>query len=131
MGTSMSVHRHYDTSGDGSSELSLHTLVEREVQVEVGPEEILYVPVDVGFGKFEIRTVYAENSENNPTILRIFDKRQNGYAIYQSIEEVSTYDILNIPCQDKDFNNSCHLYIENRSVTPTVYKIVMRFTNLY
>ncbi|MFZ3194580.1 MAG: hypothetical protein WA181_00015, partial [Bacillus mycoides] len=58
------------------------------------------------------------------------DKQKDGQIQYSSIKEKRTYDIINIPCDDKDQTKSCHLFIENFSNVPSLYTVVLKVTTL-
>lgn len=128
MGTSMRIDRTFGDSSRGQFE-SLARLIEKEIKVTLTSNEVLYIPVDVGFDRFEVRTVFVENDTKTNYVLSMYDKKENGNIIYRSLEENKTYDIANVPCEDKDGLKTLHMYLENRSNTETEYRLIIRLTN--
>lgn len=128
MGTSMRIDRTFGDSSGGQFE-SLARLIEKEIKVTLSSNEVSYIPVDVGFDRFEVRTVFVENDTKTNYVLSMYDKKENGNIIYRSLEENKTYDIVNVPCEDKDGLKTLHMYLENKSNTETEYRLIIRLTN--
>ncbi|USL16432.1 hypothetical protein [Bacillus thuringiensis] len=128
MGTSMVVNRYYKQ--EEQTENILPKLIEKKVKVEINSNEKKYIPIELGINKYELRTIFIENTANNDYECTIFDKQKDGQIQYSSIKEKRTYDIINIPCDDKDQTNSCHLFIENFSNVPSLYTVVLKVTTL-
>jgi hypothetical protein len=127
MGTSMQVNRTFGSSG--SQIESLARLIEKEINITLSSNENLYIPVDVGFDRFEVRTVFVENADFVPYVLSMYDKKEDGNIIYRSLEETATYDIANVPCEDKDGLKTLHMYLQNKSTTQTTFRLIIRLTN--
>lgn len=130
MGTSMSIERTSSGGGGNGGSGSLQTLIEKQMSVVIPGGENKYVPIDVGHDRYEIRTIYVINSEQNLSVSTIFDKETGGSKVYQSLEEINTYDIVNVPCEDKDVTKTCHLFIKNTGGKSSNYTIIVKFTNL-
>lgn len=121
MGTVMKLYRY--TSG---SEITPSILIERNIQITIEPGKTLYTPLDVGCNKYDIRTLQVSNDSNVEAMLFMYDQKENGNQIYKSLSEKRTYDILAIPCEDKDHTNKVHLYIENRGVANSTFNVSMK-----
>lgn len=118
------------SGGGGGYSSSLLHLIEKEIDVLVMSGESKYVPIPIGYDKYDIRTLLVTNDKDSDTSNQIYDKMTGGIRIYKSLNEKSTYDILNIPCIDKDGSKTCHLYVENLSATHSTYKIILKATIL-
>lgn len=129
MGTSMKIEKESNSNGGGSSG-SLPQLIEKNATVKIGASSTVYIPVDVDYHRYEIRTINATNVEKADVIISVYDKQVSGSAVYRSLREASTYDIVNVPCQDKDGLKRCHVFIENKSNAEVNVELNMKFTNL-
>ncbi|NSL67279.1 hypothetical protein [Bacillus toyonensis] len=125
MGTVMKLYRY--TSG---SEITPSILIERNIQITIEPGKTLYTPLNVGCNKYDIRTLQVSNDSNVEAMLFMYDQKENGNQIYKSLSEKRTYDILAIPCEDKDHTNKVHLYIENRGVANSTFNVSMKAIRL-
>ncbi|MGH0446030.1 hypothetical protein ACQVPC_12605 [Bacillus mycoides] len=105
-------------------------LIERNVQITIEPGKVLYTPLDVGCNKYDIRTIQVTNDSNVEAMLFMYDQKENGNQIYKSLSEKRTYDILAIPCEDKDHTNKVHLYIENRGVANSTFNVYIKVIRL-
>ncbi|PGV41580.1 hypothetical protein COD74_22740 [Bacillus cereus] len=124
MGTVMKLYRYT------SEEITPSILIERNVQITIEPGKVLYAPLNVGCNKYDIRTIQVTNDSNVEAILLMYDQKENGNQIYKSLLEKRTYDILNIPCEDKDHTNKLHLYIENQGGTTSTFNVSMKAIRL-
>ncbi|ARX66083.1 MULTISPECIES: DUF1998 domain-containing protein [Bacillus cereus group] len=125
MGTVMKLYRY-----TSESEITPSILIERNIQITIEPGKTLYAPLDVGCNKYDIRTIQVTNDSNVEAMLFMYDQKENGNQIYKSLSEKRTYDILSIPCEDKDHTNKVHLYIENRGVANSTFNVSMKAIRL-
>ncbi|MCY8955746.1 DUF1998 domain-containing protein [Bacillus cereus] len=125
MGTVMKLYRY-----TSKSEIAPSILIERNIKITIEPGKTLYAPLDVGCNKYDIRTIQVTNDSNVEAMLFIYDQKENGNQIYKSLSEKRTYDILAIPCEDKDRTNKVHLYIENRGVANSTFNVSMKAIRL-
>ncbi|MFI8680066.1 hypothetical protein [Bacillus thuringiensis] len=125
MGTVMKLYRY-----TSESEITPSILIEMNVQITIEPGKVLYAPLDVGCNKYDIRTIQVTNDSNVEAMLFMYDQKENGNQIYKSLSEKRTYDILAIPCEDKDHTNKVHLYIENRGVANSTFNVSMKAIRL-
>jgi hypothetical protein len=128
MGTKMEINRTF--SSIGTQVEGLQRLIEKKVTTTLGPNENKYIPVDVGFDRYEVRTIFIQNSNNNKYVASIYDKQTNGDIVYKSLEESYTYDIINVPCEDKDGTKSVHLFIQNKDNASSDFTVIIKVTNL-
>ncbi|NKW92521.1 MULTISPECIES: DUF1998 domain-containing protein [Bacillus cereus group] len=125
MGTVMKLYKY-----TSESEITLSILIERNIKITIEPGKTLYAPLDVGCNKYDIRTIQVTNDSNVEAMLFMYDQKENGNQIYKSLSEKRTYDILAIPCEDKDHTNKVHLYIENRGVANSTFNVSMKAIRL-
>lgn len=130
MSTSMEIRRTSSGTGTGGGTGSVPRLIEREVTLTLVGSELKYIPINVGVDKFDIRTLLVTNDKSNLAEVTIKDKQTGGDTIYTSLQETRTYDILNIPSSDKDGNQILHLFVENRAASSSIFRIVVKLTNL-
>ncbi|MGN4292234.1 hypothetical protein [Bacillus cereus] len=126
MGTEMKINRSKGGTGDSSSPV----LIEKSEQIIVQNGQTQYLSINMEFNKFDIRTIHVTNSKNVEAITTIFDKKKDGLQIYKSLQEKKTYDILAIPCEDKDTTGSVHLYIENKGNEPALFTLIIKAVSL-
>lgn len=126
MGTTMEINK----TGSGSSGGSVPVLIEKQLSVSVDSNATLYIPIDVGYEKYLVRTLYVTSDGTAPFVCSLSDKKQGGLSLYSSNEDTSVADILNIPSSDKDGGTLCHFSILNKSSITQVFTIDIRFTNL-
>ncbi len=130
MGTVMTTKRFRDDSSGAGSTESLHQLIERVTDVTVDAQAELYVPINIGYDKFELRTISVVQTELPTTyVLSAYDKQTGGALLYQSLEESATYDIINVPIFDKDNKQTLHLYLRNTGSIATKIHLIVRATN--
>lgn len=126
MGTEMKINRFKGSSGDSSSSV----LIEKKEQVLVQNNQLQYIAVHMDYNKYDIRTIHVTNDKNIEAITTIFDKKKDGLQIYKSLQENKTYDILAIPCEDKDATSSAHFYIENKGNEPALFTLIIKAVSL-
>ncbi|PHG37474.1 hypothetical protein COI60_07500 [Bacillus toyonensis] len=126
MGTEMKINRYKGTVGDISSPV----LIEKSEQILVQNGQTQYLSTNMEFNKFDIRTIHVTNNKNVEAITTIFDKKKDGLQIYKSLQERKTYDILAIPCEDKDATSSAHFYIENKGNEPSLFTVIIKAISL-
>jgi len=126
MGTEMKINRYKGTAGGNSSPV----LIEKSEQILVQNRKPQYLSVNMEYNKFDIRTIHVTNEKDVEAIISIFDKKQNGMQIYKSLQEKKTYDILAIPCEDKDVTSTAHIYIENKGSEPALFTVIIKAISL-
>ncbi|PHD55900.1 hypothetical protein COF61_27440 [Bacillus toyonensis] len=126
MGTEMKINRYKGTVGDILSPI----LIEKSEQILVQNGQTQYLSTNMEFNKFDIRTIHVTNNKNVEAITTIFDKKKDGLQIYRSLQEKKTYDILAIPCEDKDATSSAHFYIENKGNEPSLFTVIIKAISL-
>ncbi|MBY0039485.1 hypothetical protein PDR31_06680 [Bacillus cereus] len=126
MGTEMKINRYKGTVRDSSSPV----LIEKSEQILVQNGQNQYLSMNMEYNKFDIRTIHVTNDKDIESIISIFDKKQNGLQIYKSNQEKKTYDILAIPCEDKDTTSAAHVFIENKGNEPALFTIIIKAVSL-
>lgn len=86
--------------------------------------------LDAAFNKYDIRTLEMRNTESMVMSVSVFDQRIGGRRVYDSNKEISTYDIVNVPCHDKDQSEKIHLVITNHGTKDTTASIIITTTSL-
>ena len=86
------------------------------------------VHLDVGFSKYDIRTVYFGST--GLITLKIKDQATGGFTVYQSLNAVNAYDIVNAPCEDKDTTDKIHVTIENNGTGTVNLDLSIKLTSL-
>lgn len=126
MGTEMKINRSKGSTGDSSSPV----LIEKTEQILVQNAQSQYLLINMEYNKFDIRTIHVTNDKEVEAIISIFDKKQNGLQIYKSLQEKKTYDILAIPCEDKDKTSAAHVFIENKGKEPALFTVIVKAISL-
>lgn len=124
MGTTMGINR--STNGV----IAVPELVERKVIVSVEAGAKVYVPVSVGYKKYDFRTISGTNSEGQSSVYSVYDKSANGDIVYRSLQESVTFDTVNVPCEDKEGAGTVHLFIENKGTKLSEYMVIIKITEL-
>jgi len=62
--------------------------------------------------------------------ISVYDQASDGRKIYYSIQEIYTYDIVNVPCHDKDQSQKLHIVLRNHGIKDTDASVVITTTNL-
>ncbi|MDC6155628.1 hypothetical protein ACJTM1_09350 [Bacillus sp. GX] len=126
MGTEMKINRYKGTAGDSASPV----LIEKSEQIIVQNGQTQYLSMNMEFNKFDIRTIHVTNNKNVEAITAIFDKKKDGLQIYKSLQEKKTYDILAIPCEDKDATSAAHVFIENKGNETALFRVIVKAISL-
>ncbi|MES5957443.1 hypothetical protein QCI42_29555 [Bacillus fungorum] len=126
MGTEMKINRYKGTTGDALSPV----LIEKSEQIIVQNGQTQYLSMNMEFNKFDIRTIHVTNNKNVEAITAIFDKKKDGLQIYKSLQEKKTYDILAIPCEDKDATSTAHLFVENKGNEAALFTVIVKAISL-
>jgi hypothetical protein len=114
-------------SGGGSQ---VPTYVERSQTVTVPAGQSVPVAINVGFDKFDVRSVSASSDNNMSIMVEIWDRANNGQLVYRSLQQQVIYDIPNVPMQDKDGTQSAHFVVYNYGMSQTNVTITLKITNL-
>ncbi|CAM4353573.1 hypothetical protein BAMA111019_20255 [Bacillus manliponensis] len=130
LGTVMKIKRYRDTGG-GIDKDSSSIFIEKRVQVTIDKGENRYVAVNLGHNKYDLRTLHITNDKEIEAVTTIFDKKTDGTQIYKSLRETKTYDILAIPCEDKDGSTYSHVYVENKGNKAAVFTVIIKAISLY
>lgn len=113
-------------SGGGS----VPTLTEITETINVPSGSSVFVSLDAAFNKYDIRTLEAFNDTGAMIEVEVYDQAENGRRVYYSNREKHIYDIVNVPCHDKDQTKMIHLKINNYDTSDTNVSLNINTTNL-
>lgn len=116
-----------DNTGGGGA---VPTLVEINETIAVPAKTSVAVSFDTGYDKYDIRVVDAQSVTNQVIAVSIYEDAAHTKLVYRSLESATIYDILNLPCIDKDASLRIHMMIENISSTAASVKLIVKVTNL-
>ncbi|MCY8228708.1 hypothetical protein MOC30_14055 [Bacillus spizizenii] len=105
-------------------------LAEVNQSIVVGGYGIARVSIPIGFDKYDLRIVEATNTMNQNLSLAIYENAIDGKKIYQSLSQMTIYDICNIPCEDKDGTKMVHVEVKNHGVSEAEIIITVKATSL-
>lgn len=125
MGTKMKINRF-----KGETANSNPTFVERKEQIFIEKGQVEYIPINIGFNKYDIRTIKVMNDKDSETVVTIFDKKEDGDQIYKSLQEKKIYDILTIPIEDKDNTAAAHVFVENKGDSAALFSLNIKAVSL-
>ena len=116
------------TAGGGSAVPTLTEITHTEL-VPAGSS--VFLDLDAAFNKYDIRTLEVSSDKSVTLDVEIFDSSaEPRRKIYQSNKEVYIYDIVNVPCHDKDESQKLHIKINNYGNEDANVSIVVVTTNL-
>lgn len=116
------------TAGGGSAVPTLTEIPHTEI-IPAGSS--VFLSLDAAFTKYDIRTLEVSNTANVMMDVEFFDSSgENRRRIYQSNKETYIYDIVNVPCHDKDESQKIHLKITNYGTVDATFTIFISTTNL-
>ncbi|MEC2335128.1 hypothetical protein ACP8H2_09260 [Bacillus subtilis] len=118
-----------DPEGDQGG-AAVPQLAEVNQSIVVGGYGTTRVSIPIGFDKYDLRIVEATNTMNQNLSLAIYENAIDGKKIYQSLSQMSVYDICNIPCEDKDGTKMVHVEVKNHGVSEAEIIITVKATSL-
>lgn len=130
MGSSMIIRRVSQVGGGGTGAGYQPVLIERDVVVIIDKGKESYIPIDVDCLVYDIRTIKITNNENIDQSCYISDNTTNGDILYKSLKEKYTYDILNIPCQDKSGTQCIHFYLKNEGGVTATFTVRIKIIKI-
>lgn len=123
MGTRMALNRPLSSTGGGSYSLTFNELT---AVVTVPANGTLYLPLDAGSHRYEVKTVYAKPNKPVKVRVELKDREANGFTYYGSLEEATIHDIVNVPASDKNGNKKVHAFISNAGSDTANIEIVIK-----
>ncbi len=117
-----------DIGGGGGGGTS--TLREVSGTITVAANDSVFVHLNTGFNKYDIRSIYATSMISEDIAIEIYNQTNNGTLIYQSLENPVIQDIVNAPCEDKDSTKCIHVKFFNRGTTQTDINYLIYITSL-
>lgn len=110
MGTRMELLRPLSTGEGGSYSL---TFSELSGIVTIPANGTVYLPLDAGSHRYEVKTIYAKQSKPVKIQVELKDRDTNGFSYYSTGERMTVNDIAGVPVADKTGNKKVHAFITN------------------
>lgn len=123
MGTRMSLSRPLVDGDQGGLSLTFNEL---SGIVSVPANGTVYLPIDAGSHRYEIKTVYAKPSKAVKVRIELKDRESGGFTYYGSLEQTLIHDIVNVPASDKDGNKQLHAFISNAGSETANVEIIVK-----
>jgi hypothetical protein len=102
-------------------------LVKVETTITVPGKEALMSDIDMGMGKFDLRTLYVmPQTPNTYFDVAIYDGATTGFIVYKNENKSNVYDILEMPYVDIDMLEQVHMAITNRSNNAVTYDVIIQ-----
>lgn len=123
MGTRMELLRPL-SSGEGGN-FSL-TFSELSGIVTVPANGSVYLPLDAGSHRYEVKTVYSKADKPVKVRLVLKDRNTNGFSYYSSLDQTEVHDIVNVPAADKTGNKKVHAFITNAGSESVNVEVIIK-----
>lgn len=123
MGTRMELLRPLSTGEGGSYSL---TFSELSGIVTVPANGTVYLPLDAGSHRYEVKTIYAKQNKQVNIKVELKDRDTNGFSYYSTGERLIVNDIAGVPAADKTGNKKVHAFITNAGNEPIDVEIVIK-----
>lgn len=124
MGTSMNVNR--QESGTGGSGSSALTFYELEGTISVPANATLYLPLDVGSHRYEIKTVKVTSNPAGKVSIRLEDRPTGGEVMYESLVQSEVHDIVGVPVIDRSGQQRLHTFVTNGGTDTASLRVVIK-----
>jgi len=119
MGTRMELSRPLSSGGGVGFSLTFNELTG---VINVPANGTVYVPIDAGAHRYEVKTVYVDPDKSVYVSIDLQDRENAGMSYYKSTELEGihgVYDIVNVPASDKSGNQRLHAFFTNTGNEPT------------
>jgi len=123
MGTKMELSRPLSSGGDSSYTLTFNELTGF---VTVPANGSVYLPLDAGVHRYEIKTVYAKPDKAVKVRVELKDRETNGFTYYSTLEQSEVHDIVNVPASDKSGKKRVHAFISNAGGETTTIQVIIK-----
>lgn len=124
MGTIMKVNRQESGSGGGGS--AALTFYELEGTIDVPANATLYLPLDVGAHRYEVKTVKVTSSPSGNVSIRLEDRPTGGEVMYESLVQSEVHDIAGVPIIDRSGQQRLHTFITNGGNGTATLRVVIK-----
>lgn len=124
MGTSMNVNR--QESGTGGSGSTALTFYELEGTINVPANATLYLPLDVGAHRYEVKTVKVTSDPAGSVSVRLEDRPTGGEIMYESLVQAEVHDIVNVPIIDRSGQQRVHAFLTNKGSGSATLRLVIK-----
>lgn len=117
------------TAGGGMGTVPTYSEI-THTEVVAGGQSV-FIDLDASFSKYDIRTIEVSNTVNSIVDVEVYDSSaEPRRRIYRSNKEMYIYDMVNVPCHDKDETQKIHLKLTNYGSIETSMSLVIVTTNL-
>lgn len=124
MGTRMKVNR--QESVNGGNGFSALTFYELEGALSVPANATLYLPLDVGSHRYEIKTVKVTSNPAGKVSIRIEDRPIGGEVMYESLVQSEVHDIVGVPVIDRSGQQRLHAFVTNGGTDTATLRVVIK-----
>lgn len=123
MGTKMSLTRPLANTGSGGLSLTFNEL---SGIIPIPAGGTVYLPLDAGSHRYEVRTVYAKSDKQSKIRIELKDRPTAGFAYYGSREQNEVHDIVNVPASDKSGSKKLHAFITNSGTETVSVEVIIK-----
>lgn len=114
-------------SGGGNGVPRLYEVVHTFV---MGAGQSVPLELDATMNKYDIRTVHFSADKTGDLKVSIYDRAVDGVCIYQSLAQYPVYDIVNVPCEDKDGTGKLHVVLASLIPVDATVTLRVKLTSL-
>lgn len=123
MGTKMQINRVESGTGGGSAALTFYEL---EGTIAVPSNATLYLPLDVGSNRYEVKTVKVTSSPAGKVSIRLEDRPSGGEVMYESLLQAEVHDIVGVPVIDRSGEQRVHAFVTNGGTGTATLRVVIK-----
>lgn len=126
MGTRMELSRPLSSGGDSGFSLTFNEL---SGVINIPANGTVYVPIDAGTHRFEVKTVYVNPEKTVYVSIDLQDRESGGLSYYRSIkmkDSNGVYDIVNVPASDKTGKQRLHAFFTNTGNEATAVQYIIK-----
>lgn len=86
--------------------------------------------LEATMNKYDIRVVSFKADKQGDLQVSMYDKAVDGNLVYQSLVQQSVYDIVNVPCEDKDGTGKLHVVLQSMVAVDATVTLRVKLTSL-
>jgi len=119
----MILNRPLATSEGGGLSLTFNEL---SGIVSIPASGTVYLPLDAGSHRYEVKTVYAKSNKSSKVQVQLKDRANAGFTYYGSLEQAEVHDIVNVPASDKSGEKKVHAFITNSGTETADVEVIIK-----
>lgn len=123
MGTRMVLNRPLASSEGGGLSLTFNEL---SGIISIPAGGTIYLPLDAGSHRYEVKTVYAKPNKSAKIRVELKDRANAGFTYYGSLEQSEVHDIVNVPASDKGGTKKVHAFITNSGTETVSVEVIIK-----